>query len=86
MKIVISKERLTKSLKIGEWLDLQAGNVATIVNVMARFAVDDNGNPIPHDQAISQIKEMTIEELNAAALGLNNAITDAAVNPPSAPI
>jgi len=50
MKFFVDPDKVTT----GELLDAE-GNIRAMNNLMARFVVDNEGNPIPQDEALKQL-------------------------------
>lgn len=79
MKLVINQERLERSVKVGELLEVQAGNLPVIVDVMARFVIDTDGSYMPTEQGKALILDLTIAELKEATSDFSSKLTGAAV-------
>lgn len=81
MKVRVNLERLT----LDDFLaveDMQAAgraNVRTIRDILARFAVDEDGTPIPENEAVAAAGRLTLAQLNEVLPQIKAGI-DGAVN------
>ena len=66
-----------KTLTIGDVIRAEEGftNNREIIDFLARFVVDDDGQPIPHAQAVNMMYELPVAELPALARQLQETIT-----------
>lgn len=86
-------ESVIKSLTLEEYEAVeraQDGNVRMYLlrPLMARFVVDENGQPLPHQLALSQLGRLTMEQAAEVIKVFFESMKDAAipkVNGPSSP-
>lgn len=87
-KIRLHVDRST--LQVGVIMDLEEmaesgqTNIRSLVNFLAAFVVDDDLNPLPPDVAMSQLRHLTLTELQSAFETITSTVTDTAVSPPTA--
>ena len=83
-KIRKDMERLENTLTIDEFLEMQEGNLKSIINVMSKFVLDDNSEYKTPEEGRKVIGSLTLAELKNASEDFNKKITDAAVPPENA--
>lgn len=80
------KFRLDKSIEEtltwAEYEAVSAGDMSKMRKIMARFLVDDNGNPVP--DAYDALGKLKLHEIKQAAEAFAAAMQEAAVNPTTA--
>lgn len=82
MKIVATQEEVKSCVTVDEYIGLMENNIRTIVDVMSRFLIDDDGNKIPYKEARAFVGKQTIEEMERLAAELTKALDQGATNPP----
>lgn len=63
---------------------LESGKVGASKNILARFVVDANGNPVPEDKAKKALGALKIAQIQNVMAQFMALINDAAINPPTA--
>lgn len=83
LKFVLDKN-IEESLTWEEYEVIGSGNMGKMREIMSRFLVDDNGNPIPQPTAYETLGKLKISEIKQAAEAFATAMQEAAINPTSA--
>lgn len=86
LRIEVTRERFRQSVTMREFVAIQEGNMRVANQVMARFAVDRDGLPVPPDEALEHILDLTIEENDALATQFKTGMEAAAAPKASAPV
>jgi hypothetical protein len=81
--IRVDADRMRATLKVRDILALQGGDMQTMVNILSMFVWNGDGYA-PEDEAREQVLEMTLDELQATAQAVTNAMQGAAVPKASA--
>lgn len=63
---------------------LESGKIGASKNILARFVVDDTGQPVPEAQARKQLGNLKMSEIEGVVKAFMELITGQAINPPSA--
>lgn len=84
IKIVITQADVKKNLKIRDILAAQSGDMFKIIDILARFVQDDNGEMLSPEAGKEVILDLTVEELEAATKAFYSAVTDQSVPPVNA--
>jgi hypothetical protein len=74
MRLIVNAETLT----IDDLIALEEGNAKSIRGIrdlLARFAVDDNGQPMPLDEAIVALGKFSVSDLMGAVDQLKAAVS-----------
>lgn len=98
LKIFIDEKRINKYISVDEYQAIQKGDMEAIKNVIARFAVDENGEYYPvtekegeygtdylaDPKPVKIIGKMNFEELSSLKDGFFGGVKDNAAPPPNA--
>lgn len=79
--VKLDKDRMISSLKVREFIEIQEGNIKTIVDVLSRFSFDENGNQLSPQEAKDLLKELTLQELMSIAQEFGASAEKTAVPP-----
>lgn len=63
---------------------LEGGKIGASKNILARFVVDDAGNPVPEAEAKRQLGQLKMSEIESTLKAFMDLMTGAAINPPNA--
>jgi len=79
-KINLHVEAGTVSGKVtvDEYLASKEGDRGAWADIMSKFALDDNGEPLPFDEARALIGRITVDDLDVLITEFNQMLLDAA--------
>lgn len=80
MELRLDINRLT----VGDMMALESRSLRTLHDVVIRFAIDEDGEPMSEDDASAILRAMTIPELTEWAGHIQSAVQDVAVPPETA--
>lgn len=78
-KIVVTRATFRSRVTMGEWIAIMENNQRVANRVMARFAVDDAGQPISEEDAFAALLDLNIEDNEKFAAQFKEGMTSAAV-------
>jgi hypothetical protein len=84
MRLLVTQERLERTVTVGELLDMQSDSLPTVVGMMAKFVIDSNGAYLNPADGLAELRKMTILDLREAAGDFTKKIVEAAVPPQNA--
>lgn len=62
----------------------ETGRVGKAKNILARFVVDEQGKPVPHDKAKKLLGSLTITQIETTLASFSKLLQGEAVSPPTA--
>jgi len=81
IKFKVDGDKLGESLTFDELIALQEGQARAVRDVLARYMVDEQGAPIPFQQACEVLGAMKLAEVADIAKQFTAAIQDKTANP-----
>ena len=83
IKIVVDQERLRTTEKLRNIMAAQKGDIEAGINILAKYAVDQNNVPVSYNEAKEFLLDRTGAELEQLLLAFNEGVANAVVNPTS---
>ena len=83
INIKVDQKKLGDLVTVDDFIELQEGNIKTLLNVLSLFLVDGDGVPILKDEARKMLGKLTLNELKKASAGFTSAAENAAVPLPN---
>lgn len=75
----VTRDEFRRNVKMGEYIDIQNGNMAVLNDVMARFCVDKNDVPLSREDAAKELRKLNLEQFDELAEELKAGMANAAV-------
>lgn len=83
LRVVVSRDTFRRRVTMGEYVEITEGNLRVANEVMARFLIDQDGHPIPEDQAGVRLLKLSLEDYDALAQQFRTGMERAAVPLPN---
>ena len=77
INLVITPERVREQITVEEFVDIQENKFPTIVRVLAKFIVDEQGQYIEYHKALGMIGAISIGDLEEVAKDFGGKVGDA---------
>ena len=81
VKIKVTRERFDEQFSIDDWLNFTELTPVELYRIMLKFVVDDQGQPLPLDEARRCFKSISKKDWGQYVDAFYKAINDAFVNP-----
>jgi hypothetical protein len=82
MKLRVDGKRVEETVTVGQYIDMQTGELSAVVDVMANFVVNESTDQYhTHKEGLKIIRSLKFNELKEAAEGFSKAVKDGLVPP-----